>query len=71
MKSDKELIKDLINERLDLLRRYNKLAVFIYSKDYYKLSEFDQILINREYTYMGRYLDVLEERINNIETRLK
>ena len=71
MKSDKELIKDLINERLDLLRRYNKLAVFIYSKDYYKLSEFEQILIDRQYTHMGRYLDVLEERINNVEMRLK
>ena len=71
MKSDKELIKDLINERLDLLRRYNKLAVFIYSKDYYKLSEFDQILIDRQYIHMGRYLDVLEERINNVEMRLK
>lgn len=67
MKKDKNLLEELIKERYDLVVKYNKLALFIYSSEYYKLEESKRYLLRHQYNLMDGYISILEDRIDDIK----
>jgi hypothetical protein len=53
----------LLDERLWLVGNIEKLRAFIGSDGFLGLDYANQTLLHRQFTCMGRYLDVLDERI--------
>jgi hypothetical protein len=53
----------VVDERMELVGKIEKLRVFMASDAFSTLSYEHQNLLLRQFACMGRYLDVLDERI--------
>ena len=64
------MLKDrakIVNERAELLDRLEKLDAFIHSEDFLCLPPVERERLLRQATYMGKYLNVLNERVAALE----
>ena len=53
----------IINERLQLTAKVNKLEAFVLDEDFYKLPEEEQELLNEQLDCMAMYLRILDKRV--------
>lgn len=53
----------VVIERRELSQRFEKLATFVNTPEFAKLSLDERKLLNRQYSAMQEYLIVLDERI--------
>ena len=63
--------QQVVDERAELLIKYNECGHFIRSPIFATISQREQSLLIRQHTVMWRYLDILNDRIKLFNGELK
>lgn len=71
MKSDKEALRSLQREEVDLTYKLNKLVQFTRSSNFTKVSDKQQVLLKKQVKAMTLYQQILDERINDLIHKIR